>query len=166
VSQERGKILIVDDDDDMVAMLETVLGVDFDVLTARDAQEALGQLGAQRVAGVIADHMLPGMSGIELLDGALVMQPQAARVLITASDRINVLRDAINEARVHRFLSKPLRLHELPTLVGEAIREAARGRERTPGGRTLTEERRARPRQRAPGARGRRAHPRAPRRHR
>jgi two-component system, cell cycle response regulator len=124
VSQERGKILIVDDDDDMVAMLEAVLGVDFDVLTARDAQEALGQLGAQRVAGVIADHMLPGMSGIELLDGALVMQPQAARVLITASDRINVLRDAINEARVHRFLSKPLRLHELPTLVGEAIREA------------------------------------------
>lgn len=124
VSQGRPKILIVDDDDDMLVMLETVLGADFDVLTARDAHSALTELGSCQVAGVIADHMLPGMSGIELLDGALVMQPQAARVLITASDRINVLRDAINEARVHRFLSKPLRLHELPTLVSEAIREA------------------------------------------
>ena len=124
MSTDRSKILIVDDDDDMVAMLEAVLGEDFTVLTARDAPQALQQLGATQFAGVIADHMLPGMSGIELLDGALVMQPHAARVLITASDRINVLRDAINEARVHRFLSKPLRLNELPTLVGEAIREA------------------------------------------
>ena len=36
---------------------------------------------------------------MQLLDGALVMQPQAARVLITASDRVNVLRDT-NERQV------------------------------------------------------------------
>jgi diguanylate cyclase (GGDEF)-like protein len=50
--------------------------------------------------------------------------PAAARILITASERVNVLRDAVNRARVHRFLSKPLRLSDLPTLLADAIREA------------------------------------------
>jgi diguanylate cyclase (GGDEF)-like protein len=43
---------------------------------------------------------------------------------VTASDRVAVVKDAINQARVHRFLSKPLRLTELPGMVAGAIREA------------------------------------------
>jgi diguanylate cyclase (GGDEF)-like protein len=58
------------------------------------------------------------------LDRAHELHLAAARVLITASDRVTVLKDAVNLARVHRFLSKPLRLMELPQLVGDAIREA------------------------------------------
>ena len=124
VDQARPQILVVDDDDDINLMLETVLGMEFRVVTARDGASAMAALGSHQFSGVIADHMLPGITGVELLDRAHVLQPGAARILITASDRVNVLKDAINQARVHRFLSKPLRLQELSALVGGAIREA------------------------------------------
>lgn len=123
-SEPLQKILIVDDDDDILAMLEIVLGERYDVVVARDGASALTALATCEVTGVIADHMLPGITGIELLDRAHELRPAAARVLITASDRVTVLRDAVNRAHVHRFLSKPLRIAELPSQVAEAIREA------------------------------------------
>jgi diguanylate cyclase (GGDEF)-like protein len=122
--QDSRKILVVDDDPDIVWMITSVLRKDFEVISAADGKRAVEALQAEAVCGIIADHMMPGMSGVELLDRAQELQPAAARVLVTASDRVNVLKDAVNQARVHRFLSKPLRLGELPTLMSDAIREA------------------------------------------
>ncbi|MEY4577133.1 MAG: hypothetical protein RL701_1836 [Pseudomonadota bacterium] len=118
------RVLIVDDDADILMMLHTVLRRDFDVITASNAAEALTVLTHNDVDAVLADHMMPGMTGVELLNHAQELKPSAARILVTASDRVSVVREAINEARVHRFLSKPLRLTELPGLVAGAIREA------------------------------------------
>jgi diguanylate cyclase (GGDEF)-like protein len=117
-------VLVVDDDDDIVWMISAVLRKEYSVLSASDGRAAVSVLEGNDIAGVIADHMMPGMTGVELLDRSLELRPQAARILITASDRVNVLKDAVNRARVHRFLSKPLRLTELPAILGEAIREA------------------------------------------
>lgn len=117
-------ILVVDDDEDIVMMLQAVLRKNYNVITANSGTAAIKVLEERDVAGVIADHMMPGMTGVELLDRSHDLRPGAARVLVTASDRVNVLRDAVNRARVHRFLSKPLKLVELPGLVGDAIREA------------------------------------------
>ena len=118
------RVLVVDDDADILTMLQTVLRREFDVVTANDGSQALGVLSAEPVAAVLADHMMPGMTGVELLHRAHELRPAAARILITASDRVAVVKEAINQARVHRFLSKPLRLTELPGLVNGAIREA------------------------------------------
>jgi len=117
-------VLVVDDDDDIVWMISAVLRKDYSVLSASDGRAAVDALEGHDVAGIIADHMMPGMSGVEVLDRSLELRPHAARILITASDRVNVLKDAVNRARVHRFLSKPLRLTELPAILGDAIREA------------------------------------------
>lgn len=123
-SGEPPKVLVVDDDDDIVWMISAVLRKDYSVLSCSDGRAAVTALEGNDVAGIIADHMMPGMSGVEVLDRSLELRPHAARILITASDRVNVLKDAVNRARVHRFLSKPLRLTELPAILGEAIREA------------------------------------------
>jgi len=118
------KLLVVDDDEDIVRMITAVLRNKYEIVTAQDGKVAVALLEKHRVAGVIADHMMPGITGVELLDRCHELQPAAARVLITASERVNVLKDAVNRARVHRFLSKPLRLVELPGLLADAIREA------------------------------------------
>ncbi|MGD8858923.1 MAG: diguanylate cyclase [Myxococcales bacterium] len=122
--QAKPKILVVDDDDDIVWMITAVLRKEFDVVSASNGKSALTLLEGTTVEGIIADHMMPGMSGVEMLDRSHELLPSAARILITASERVNVLKDAVNRARVHRFLSKPLRLTELPSLLSEAIREA------------------------------------------
>ncbi|MDH5670961.1 MAG: diguanylate cyclase [Myxococcales bacterium] len=115
---------MVDDDDDIVWMLTAVLRKHFDVVNASSGLLALKELERSDFAAVITDHMMPGMTGVELLDRSLALRPAAARVLLTASDRVQVFREAVNQARVHRFLTKPLPLKELPKIVGEAIREA------------------------------------------
>lgn len=120
----RARVLIVDDDADILTMLHTVLRRDYDVLVASDGGEALSVLAQTEVDAVLADHMMPGMTGVDLLNQAQERMPAAARILVTASDRVSVIKEAINQARVHRFLSKPLRLTELPELVKGAIREA------------------------------------------
>jgi len=124
VTQNLQRILVVDDDADILMMLQTMLRKDYEVLTAHHGTVAVQTLQQTPVAAVIADHMMRGMTGVELLNRAYELQPGAARVLITATDRVAVIKDAINQARVHRFLSKPLRLSELPGLVAGAIREA------------------------------------------
>jgi two-component system, cell cycle response regulator len=124
VKASQLRVLVVDDDADIRTMLQTVLRRDYDVISAGDGVAAVRMLQDTDVAAVLADHMMPGMTGVELLDRAHELRPGAARVLITASDRVGVLKDAVNQARVHRFLSKPLRLIELPDLVAGAIREA------------------------------------------
>jgi diguanylate cyclase (GGDEF)-like protein len=121
---DRQKVLVVDDEEDIVWMVEAVLRKDYDVLTATHGDKALKAIETEDLACVIADHMMPGVTGVDVLDHALARRPAAARVLVTASERVNVLRDAINRARVHRFLSKPLRLAELPAMLADAIREA------------------------------------------
>jgi diguanylate cyclase (GGDEF)-like protein len=125
VTPPAARVLVVDDDPDILMMLQTVLRREYDVVTAQNGLAAVAMLEQIQVAAVLADHMMPGMTGVELLDRAHGLQPSAARLLVTASDRVDVLKDAINQARVHRFLSKPLRLSELPGLVAGAIREAA-----------------------------------------
>src|SRR5688572_13201801 len=63
------RILVVDDDDAIRALVETVLRRrGFHVDGARNGVQALEQLAASRYALIILDLMMPSMSGYELLD--------------------------------------------------------------------------------------------------
>lgn len=63
------RILVVDDDDAIRALVETVLRRrGFHVDGARNGVQALEQLAASRYALIILDLMMPSMSGYELLE--------------------------------------------------------------------------------------------------
>jgi DNA-binding response OmpR family regulator len=63
------RILVVDDDDAIRALLRTVLRRrGFHVDAARNGVDALEQMGASRYTLVLLDLMMPLMSGYELLD--------------------------------------------------------------------------------------------------
>jgi DNA-binding response OmpR family regulator len=76
------RILIVDDDDTIRALVVTVLrrrGYRLD--TARNGVEALEKLVACRYSLVVLDLMMPRMSGYEVLD-QLSTQPEVTRPLV------------------------------------------------------------------------------------
>jgi diguanylate cyclase (GGDEF)-like protein len=104
-------------------MLRDLFKRQYEVVTAGSGDDAAELLKEHEVLAVLADHMMPGLTGVELLEKASEMQPDAVRILITASERVDDLRDAVNRARVHRFVSKPLRVMDLRTTVTSAIRE-------------------------------------------
>lgn len=79
------RILVVDDDDAIRALLQTVLRRrGFRVDGARNGIDALEQLAARKYALVVLDLMMPQMSGYELLD-------QLSRKSVPGGPRVLVL---------------------------------------------------------------------------
>lgn len=118
-------VLVVEDEAEILHLMKQVLSRDFVVHTATSGEEALQILRSEKVHAVVSDHMLPEMTGVDLLRQVAQLQPDAARVLVTASTQVATAQDAINVARVRRFLTKPFRAQELLSTVGEAIHEVA-----------------------------------------
>jgi response regulator RpfG family c-di-GMP phosphodiesterase len=116
-------ILIVDDDNLILTMLKDLLERDFRILTAVNGEHALEILKKEPVAAIVCDHMMPKITGVEVLKQCIGIQPKAVRILVTATESVQDVRDAVNIARVHRVIVKPFRLIEVDGIVKGAVRE-------------------------------------------
>jgi thioredoxin reductase (NADPH) len=112
----RPILLAVDDD---VSVLEAVVqdlrrqyGSSFRVMRAASGQAALDTLDQLKsrdepVALLLSDQRMPGMTGVEFLERARPIYPEARRVLLTAYADTEAAIRAINSARIHYYLNKP-----------------------------------------------------------
>jgi len=112
----RPILLAVDDD---VSVLEAVVqdlrrqyGETYRIMRAAGGQAALDTLAQLKsrdepVALIVSDQRMPGMSGVELLERARAIYPEARRVLLTAYADTEAAIRAINTARIHYYLTKP-----------------------------------------------------------
>ena len=109
-------LLTVDDDAEVLRAVERDLrrkyGGDYRVIRAdsgRTALDALAQLKSRGdpVAMLIADQRMPEMTGVEFLERARGMFPDAKRVLLTAYADTDAAIRAINTVRIHYYLMKP-----------------------------------------------------------
>lgn len=123
MAENRPQILVVDDDRLMVAMMSDVFAGRFTVLTALSGEEALKKARGEELTAVLSDHIMPGVTGVEVLRECITLQPLAVRILVTASESVNDIREAINGARVHRVVAKPIHPVELEGIVDGAIHE-------------------------------------------
>lgn len=62
----KPRLLVVDDNPDMVSFLAYSFAENYDVLTASDGNEALKLLSANEVSIIVSDWMMSGMDGLEL----------------------------------------------------------------------------------------------------
>jgi thioredoxin reductase (NADPH) len=113
---DRPVIFTVDDDPAVLAAVARDLrkeyGSQYQVLRADSgmaALEAVRQLRRQDtpVALFVVDQRMPGMSGVEFLREALLLYPDAQRVLLTAYADTEAAIQAINEIRLDHYLMKP-----------------------------------------------------------
>jgi thioredoxin reductase (NADPH) len=112
----KPSILAVDDDPPVLRAVERDLRAryadDYRVIgagSAADALEVVREL-TQRgdpVALFLVDQRMPSVTGTEFLVEALVLQPDAKRVLLTAYADTDVAIRAINEIRLDQYLLKP-----------------------------------------------------------
>jgi signal transduction histidine kinase len=88
--QRTGRILVVDDNEEVGAFAETLLAeLGYDVLRARSGSEALECVSRHPFDIVFTDVVMPGMSGIELAGRLKEVAPDAAVILTTGySDEI------------------------------------------------------------------------------
>lgn len=103
----RPTVLLVDDEMHSRAAMRMALEDEFDCLTAADTEEALRQMEEHWVQVVICDQRMPGRSGVSFLTEVRERWPDAVRLIITGYTDPAAMTQAINEAGIHQFLTKP-----------------------------------------------------------
>ena len=127
----RSKVLIIDDDQDMLVAIETLLGVkDFEVLSASNADEGVRIAREERPDVVLLDILMTPRSGLEVYQ-ELRAEPTLAGTKILI---VTALKEKIHEDRfapeleacweAEDFLDKPVE----PESLVERIRELVEAR--------------------------------------
>jgi thioredoxin reductase (NADPH) len=109
-------IWTVDDDPDVLRAVERDLrrqyGDRYKVISADSGASALAavnqlKLRNEPVALFLVDQRMPHMSGVEFLEKAIVLYPEAKRALLTAYADTDAAIRAINSVQIDHYLMKP-----------------------------------------------------------
>jgi YesN/AraC family two-component response regulator len=101
-------ILVVDDEEDVRRALVRVLRREgYEIVAASSGPEALALLQRSSIDIIVTDQMMPEMTGLEFLVEAKRVQPSAIRIILTGYADFEVVKAAINDAEIYRFLTKP-----------------------------------------------------------
>ncbi len=89
--------------------------------TARDTDEALLRVAARVPALVVADHGLPGRSGVDLLMEIRRRNPAVRRALVSGRHDYDFARDAVNRAGLDYLIPKPWEPADIEALAALAL---------------------------------------------
>ena len=112
----RPVLLTVDDDAQVVRAIERDLrqhyGGRFRVLKAESGQRALQllkqlKLRNEALALLLVDQRMPHLSGVDFIEQAMNIFPEAKRVLLTAYADTEAAIRSINKAKIDYYLMKP-----------------------------------------------------------
>lgn len=108
MSKINEKVLVVDDDPEILKSYKKQFSGVVDIFTAEEpwlALEIIKRSGP--FALLVSDFNLPGMNGLELIAETSKIAPDTVSILLTGYANLDLALKAINEGRVFRFLTKP-----------------------------------------------------------
>jgi two-component system response regulator HupR/HoxA len=114
-------VVVVDDEPDILRSFRFNYGDEFDVLVAESGAAGLDLLQRHDPAVIVADQRMPVMSGVEFLERAMTVRPDANRIILTGYTDVESIVQAINTGRVFRYVSKPWDSEELRLTLRRAI---------------------------------------------
>jgi len=118
-----GKILIVDDEKDMLILLTRIITekTDYDVVTTHNPLNAIEILKNQQVNLLITDLKMPKMDGIALLEQAKKIQPAVVVVVMTAYATIETAVEATRKGAFD-YIAKPFRKERILLTINNAMK--------------------------------------------
>src|SRR5262245_29150892 len=103
----KQKVLLVDDEPQVLVALEDLLSDDFQVLKATSPHRALELLGsAGEIAVLVTDQRMPRMTGEEFL-ATLDGKTDAQRIMVTGFADLQAVIRAVNEGQLFAYVTKP-----------------------------------------------------------
>ncbi|MFZ5896130.1 MAG: response regulator [Myxococcota bacterium] len=107
MQQVRERVLLVDDEPQVLVALEDLLADDYSVLKTESGERALDLISREPdIAVVITDHRMPRMNGDEFL-ARLGESIDSTRILVTGfADLSGVIR-AVNDGGIFAYVTKP-----------------------------------------------------------
>lgn len=126
--RDQGKILVIDDEEDILEFLDTLLTTKgFSVVTAPDGETGLSRAMEEKPGVILLDIMMPEMDGHEVCR-RLKSQTETADIpviMLTAMNRVQDIAQSMDEG-VDGFMAKPFDNRSLLQAVNTIL---------TPGGR-------------------------------
>ena len=118
------KILLVDDDANLLAATRRPLRKKFELETARSGADGLHALNTNGpFAVVISDMRMPEMNGLEFLKQVKTSAPDTVRMILTGIANQNTAVEAVNEGNVFRFLNKPCSSESLSRAIEAGLQQ-------------------------------------------
>ena len=118
-------IMFVDDEPSILKSFQRLFrDSPYEVLTLPDPVTALERLKTVAPDIIVSDYRMPGMDGVTFLQAAAEKSPDAVRILLTGYADVGTAQEAINDAHVYRFLTKPWNDIELVNTIQSALYSA------------------------------------------
>lgn len=118
------RILLVDDEPNVLSGYRRSLRGQFDLTTAISGQEALEKIASDPpFAVVVSDMRMPEMNGVELLKRIKVANPDSVRMMLTGNADQETAIQAVNQGHIFRFLNKPCQPQTLSIALAMGVRQ-------------------------------------------
>lgn len=120
----KSRVLLVDDDVNVLSAYRRNLRLFFDIETASSGQEGLALLESKLpFAVVVSDYYMPEMNGIEFLTQVKQIAPDTVRVMLSGQADLQATIEAINEGSIFRFLYKPCSSEQLVNTIKASVEQ-------------------------------------------
>jgi len=124
------RVVAIDDDEQHLKLIATVLSQENVVVsTATDPKNGLGLIRKERPHLVLVDLLMPGMSGMEVLERTLEFDPATEVVLLTGQYSTESAVEAIQKGAAD-YLTKPVDVERLQQRVESLMLEVRKGQRR------------------------------------
>ncbi|MFN4006068.1 MAG: response regulator [Chitinophagaceae bacterium] len=100
-------VLYIDDEQHNLTAFKASFRRNFNVFIADSAARGLEIIQEHDIHVILSDQRMPNMTGIELFEKLININPEPIRILITGYADINAVIDAINKGQVYKYLTKP-----------------------------------------------------------
>jgi len=119
------RILAVDDEESIRSVLKTILdGEGYICEAAANANEAINRLRENQYDIILTDIMMPGISGIQLLEMVRERDDEIAVIMLTAVNDIDVSIRALKSG-AYDYISKPFRPDDVIISIEMALQKRA-----------------------------------------
>lgn len=127
---KKGSILVVDDEEVMRDVLESLLVAEgYDVALARTGEEGIEQFQQQVFDVVLLDVSMPGMGGLRALEKFLELDNEAVVIMITAYATFDTAVSAWQKGAFN-CIQKPFNNREILGIIAAGVRRRRKDEER------------------------------------
>lgn len=119
--EDRPKVIYVDDEEINLMLFREMFKNDFQIHTTSSPPDAIVYLKSNNVDFILTDQLMPEMTGVEFLRKleADNTASNSKRVMISGYSQEGVIKEAIENKLIDKFVSKPFTYDDIKQIINE-----------------------------------------------